>query len=121
MRSKRSRFIPSPRRHPQEPRRGFAGRDKGDCVNASFDFVAQVPPEPARILRPQQNPKAALVWSGTGAPFVIEAAEPPKVFEKLVAERRFEPGEILALRGPGACELLLAALLTQSLPQRIRV
>src|SRR5262249_33495294 len=68
----------------------------------AVELVAQFPPEPLRIFRPDENPKAALRGAAAGTPLVIHRAEPSQLFQKLLAKSRFQPGEVFVLGGPFA-------------------
>ena len=67
-----------------------------------IQFVPQFPPEPLRIFRPQQNPEAPLLGPGAATPFVIQAAKPPEMSQKLIAKGSLQPGEVLAIGRPFA-------------------
>jgi len=64
-----------------------------------FQFVPQFPPEAARVLRPQQHPKTALVEPRSRTPFVVYAPEPMQVFKKTIAERGLQPCKVMHLGG----------------------
>src|SRR6266850_2388076 len=68
----------------------------------ALKLIVQLPPKPLRFPRPQQNPESTMVALRAGPPFIVDAAEPGEMFEKLIAKRGFQPGEILPLRRPFA-------------------
>jgi len=71
----------------------------------ALKLIVQLPPKPLRFPRPQQNPESTMVALRAGPPFIVDAAEPGEMFEKLIAKRGFQPGEILTLRRPFAAAL----------------
>lgn len=81
-----------------------------------FQFLPEFPPKTARVLGPQQNPKAALLRPRSAAPLVIHPAKPGKIPQKLFAESGLQPGEILMLRCPASSLVLLASLPAQNAP-----
>jgi len=70
-------------------------------------FIAQLPPEPARVFRPQQHEKAGLIALRPDPPFVFQAPKPGERLQKLLTESRFQPGIVVAFRGPLARRLPL--------------
>ena len=69
-------------------------------MGLAFDFIAQLPPKAPGFFGPEQNPEAAAFTLINRAPLVIYAGKPAQAVEEIVAERRLEPHEVFAFRGP---------------------